>query len=124
MGLIFLLLTFILVCYGISNMVIYSNGPFHIFSKWRELTVKIHPMVGELFSCMMCFPFWVGVLLSAIDLFLFGGCLTPFNVLLFNIPTGIAKIIAILGLDGALSSGTTWFIHNIEEYFESNSKFE
>jgi hypothetical protein len=121
---IFLLLSFILVCYGISNMIVYSNGPFHIFSKWRAFTEKIHPMVGELFSCMMCFPFWVGLIISAIDLFIFGGLLTPFNILLFNHPIGISKIITVLFLDGSLSSGTTWVLHNIEEYFESNSKYE
>lgn len=117
----FILLVFILTCYGISNEVIYSDGPFNIFIKWRNFTNRINDNFGKLFSCMMCFPFWVGAIISAVDLFLFGGVVfTPYNIIFQSQPNNIYKIIAVLFLDGSLSSGTTWIIHNIEEYFESN----
>lgn len=115
---LFLLLIFILSCYGISNMVVYSNGPFHIFIKWREISEKISPMFGELFSCMMCFPFWAGVLLSSIDLFLIKSVsFTPLNILLGNSNNWLIMLF-ILIMDGSISSGSVWIIHNIEEHFE------
>lgn len=116
---LFLLLVFILSCYGLSNMVVFSNGPWHIFVKLRKLTDKINPKLGELFSCMMCFPFWVGFMLSFADLFLIkNASLTPFNILLQGDNAFIA--IFTLFMDGAVSSGSTWILHNIEEYFETN----
>lgn len=121
---IFLLIIYILICYGASNMVVFSNGPLHIFDKLRTLTNKIHPMLGEIFSCMMCFPTWVGVILSSIDYFLLPNfVITPFNLLLTGI-TGFWGIAFLILMDGILASGTTWFIHNVEEWFESNSKYE
>lgn len=116
---IFLLIVFIIASYGLSNMVVYSNGPFGVFLKWRELTNRISPNIGELFSCMMCFPFWAGVTLSAIDLFIITGSIfTPFNLLLYFQSAGIIKTILILIMDGIVSSGSVWVLHNIEEYFE------
>lgn len=121
----FIFLVFIFTCYGISNMVIYSTGPFHMFQKWREFTDRIHPMLGELFSCMMCWPFWVGAILSAIDFFLFVGIIfTPFNVLMSTATVSFWTVSFSIMLDGFISSGTTWVIHNIEEFFENNKYIE
>lgn len=121
---IFLLIVYIFLCYGASNIVVFSNGPIHVFDKLRKITNKIHPMLGEIFSCMMCFPTWVGIGLSAIDYFLLPNFIfTPFNLIFTGI-TGFWGIAFMLLMDGILASGTTWFIHNIEEWFESNSKYE
>lgn len=118
---------FIFTCYGISNTVIYSNGPFDVFLKWRGLTQRIHENLGDLFSCMMCFPVWVGLIISAINLFLLPSIpMTPMNMLPYlfgglyaaEIPWLFNTLIILF--DGAISSGTTWLIHNIEEYFEKN----
>lgn len=117
---IFLLVVFIISCYGLSNIIVYSNGPFDMFLKWREFTEKIHPKIGELFSCMMCLPFWVGVLFSAIDLFFITGAIfTPFNVLLYLQASNLLKTLIILIMDGLVSSGSVWVLHNIEEYYEN-----
>ena len=116
---LFTLIVFILTCYGLSNMVIYSNGPGDMFVKWRSFTNRINTKFGELFSCMMCLPFWVGVLFSLIDLFVITGAVfTPYNILLYTQASGFFKTLLILSMDGFLSSGSTWIVHNIEEYFE------
>lgn len=114
----FMLWVYILVCYGLSNMVVYSKGPFHIFENWRTLANNIHPHFGELFSCMMCFPFWAGVIFSLLDLFLIPIGFTPFNIICSSIPLTFFNVLFIVIMDGILSSGTTWVINNIEEYFE------
>ena len=109
-GLIILL--FFILNYGMSNIIVFSNGPFHIFEKFRNLMSELSGQLGELFSCMICYPTWNGMILSALSLIL-GVYFTPFT-LLFN---GEYVIITIV-LDGAIGSGSTWLIHNIEEYFE------
>jgi len=121
-------LIFVFGCYGASNIVVYSNGPFDICLKWRELTDKIHPKFGELFSCMMCYPMWFGIFLSGINLFLFNNIelyFTPMNYIFGdNIFTYVGKDFWVIStvimlIDGFVSSGTSWVIHNIEEYFEN-----
>jgi len=117
-----IMLIFIFACYGFSNVIVYSNGPGDIFSKWRDLANKIHPKFGELFGCMMCLPMWVGFILSTINIVFFGALIafTPMNLLLiyFSVHGVFISILAVL-IDGAIASGTSWFIHNVEEYFES-----
>lgn len=121
---IFLLMVYAFLCYGASNIVVFSNGPLHIFDKLRRFTNRIHPMLGEIFSCMMCFPTWAGMIISSINYFLLPKfIITPFNLILSGI-TGFWGIAFLILMDGILASGLTWFIHNIEEYFESNSKYE
>jgi len=121
---IFLLLVYALTCYGISNMIIYSNGPGDIFLKFRKLTNDIHPKLGELFSCMMCLPFWIGVIISAMDLFLLTGIafapynLIPYDVMLTSLSDKAIYYTFVVTFDGFVSSATTWVIHNIEEFFE------
>jgi len=111
-------------------MVVYSDGPGDIFVKWRTLADWIHPKFGAVFKCMMCFPMWVGMIISVVNLFLLPELnLTPFNCVIGSLSelSVFGRVIGysfVILLDGAIASGTSWFIHNIEEYYESNSKFE
>ena len=118
MSFLTIIFLFIWLTYGLSNMIVFASGPFHIFKKTRTLFNKISPQLGEFISCMICFPTWVGIGLSALNLFVFKDVsLTPFNVV-FNGETEWYSYLACMLFDGALASGTTWFIHNVEEFFE------
>ena len=126
MNYILVIFVFSFATYGLSNMVVYSNGPFGIFRKWRDFTNKINEGFGELFSCMICFPTWAGALLSAINLFFVDWLkFTPMNVLFkesiydLNSAMFFATITTVVGIDALIGSGVTWVIHNIEEYFEN-----
>jgi len=119
------LLSFIFISYGLSNMIVYSNGPGGIFTWWRSCSNKIHPKFGELFDCMMCLPMWVGMFFSVINLFFISSfSFTPMNMIFGRIIYDYYGIdflfitILILLCDGAIASGTSWVIHNIEEHFE------
>ncbi len=119
------LIIFIVVTYGFSNMIVYSNGPFHIFEKWRDFTNRLNENIGELFNCMMCFPMWVGFALSILDIFVLKNIyFTPMNMVLnvTNVDT-VTYVISIF-LDGCFASGMTWLIHTIQEYFENKSNIE
>ena len=123
---ILIFLVFVFATYGLSNMIVYSNGPFGVFRKWREFSNKISEGFGELFSCMICFPTWASAFISTINLFfinwfsftpmnkLFEGSIYDLNTLMFY-----ATTFAVIGIDSLIGSGTTWVIHNIEEWFEN-----
>lgn len=103
------LIIFILVSYGISNIVIYGS----IFQSFRDYCEKVSPkFFGKLFTCMICLPTYCGFLMSI------GAHLTgliqfsPFGSYGLNIP-----ILAIF-LDGCLASGSVWILHTLQEHLE------
>ena len=108
---------YILCAYGISNMFVYSSGPFNMFNHLRNFMDKYAPSnFGELFHCMICFPTWIGVLLSIFDIFILKNILfTPFNMLFNN----DSLWYYIIPLDMFITSGTVWLINTFQETFES-----
>ena len=105
-------LLFILVFYGLSNIIVYGT----IFGSMREFLTKKSPNFwGKLVSCMMCFPTWAGFFLS-LTFFspsLYYG-LGDLNLGLFTIPNEVTSVF----FDGMLASGTTWLIHTFQEMAE------
>jgi hypothetical protein len=84
-------LLFILVAYGISNIVVFGS----IFE-----------------SCMMCFPTWAGIFLSL------GAHLTGFTQFSPFAHYGLEMAPLAIFLDGCLASGCVWLIHTLQEHFE------
>ena len=100
-------LLFILTAYGFSNIVVYGS----IFEGLRNSLNRISPNFwGKLFSCMMCFPTWVGFFLS----------LTFFSPTLhYGLGDfGFGNEYTYWFFDGVLVSGTTWVIHTFQEMME------
>ena len=104
-----------IVCYGLSNMVVFASGPFKIFEKIREISSSISEHFGQLFQCMICFPANIGWIFSILNWFLIPIAITPFNILLSG--TNLWWL-AMIG-DCCFTSGIVWIIHNIESFFES-----
>jgi len=106
---------FSIVSYAISNHFVYAHGPAHIYDKIRDIANKIHSNLGELFSCMICFPTWVGFILSVCNSFFYPMlALTPFMLLL----GAVAPWWVIMILDGFFASGIVWLIHTAQEALE------
>jgi len=85
------LLTFILIAYGLTQVLCYGKILDRVRPKYGIL--------GELFSCSMCTGFWVGVFLGVLD---------PFTGL-FSLSTGILDPFLL----GFLSSGTSYILDKI-----------
>ena len=112
-----LFIIYILCSYGISNIIVYSSGPFEIFTRFRDYMDRMPSNFGELFRCMICFPTWVGIFMSLIDMFLIKDIsFTPFNILFNN---NIDLWYFIIAFDAAITSGTVWILNTIQEYLES-----
>jgi hypothetical protein len=111
------LLIFILVAYGASNIMVFGT----IFSKFR-IIVGVESekpnFFGKLFGCMMCLPFWWGILLS---LFMYSPTLMTGlmeDVDVFELFTINSQVLATF-FDGCLASGSVWLIHTLQEKLES-----
>jgi len=82
------LLTFILVAYGLTQILVYGS----ILKPIRPTKGKL----GELFQCPMCMGFWVGFFLCVIS---------PFTPLFTFVPNFVTPILL-----GCLSSGTSYIL--------------
>ena len=118
----FKLIAYILFAYGMANMVVYANGPFGIFEKWRSFTHSLNESFGELFTCMICLSTWIGVVFSLVDLYLVLSLdFTPFNVV-FGGDRSYALLIVLL--DMCATSGAVWLLHNLEEAMERHGAYQ
>lgn len=116
-----ILFTYIIICYGIANTIIYAHGPFHCFDKMHEIAKKIHPQLDEMLSCFICSGWWLGFGMSALNLLLFPTILlTP--MVFINLPFEYWYI--TIFLDGAFVSSTNWLINTIQEALERSNMYE
>lgn len=103
------LIMFILVSYGISNILVYGS----IFEGFRNFLSKLgtgNTSLYKLFTCMMCLPTWVGFGLSYLLQLQDVG--TPMTVY------GIDNLYLSIFLDGVLASGAVYAFNVLVEYFE------
>lgn len=116
----FIALSYLLCCYGLSNIIVFGEGPFYILEKWRNFTNKIHPNLGKLFSCMMCLPANIGWLMSIFDwVILKNIAFTPFNIIFAG--TNLWWLAMLM--DMGITSGFCWLLYVIDDYFEKNSSY-
>jgi|TARA_B110000211_G_C14083845_1_gene555785 hypothetical protein len=102
-------LLFILVTYGISNIVVFGS----IFEGFRDFWNDLSPnFFGKLFSCMVCLPTWVGIFISI------GAHLTKFTQFSPFAHYGLDNAFLAIFLDGCLASGCVWLVHTFQEYLE------
>lgn len=115
----FLTFVFSMLVYSISNHFVYAHGPFHLYDKIRHLAETVHPQLGELFSCMICFPTWVGMSLSALNVLLLPSMfLTPMYIILGS----SAPWWVIIALDGFFGSAVGWLIDTIQISLERSNQ--
>jgi hypothetical protein len=97
------ILIWFLIAYGVSNIMVFSS----IFKGWRDFWTRVSPkFFGDLFTCMICLPFWIGILLSLFIFSLSGVYLDVDNIYISSF------------LDGTLTSGGVWLIHTMQEKLE------
>lgn len=114
----FIIFIYIIMAYGISNIMVFGSGPFRIFERIRYWGENINEHFGSMFNCMMCLPTNLGIILSLLNWFFIPIPFTPFNIV-FSSCYGLWWLTAIL--DGAFTSGAVWLINTIQEYFENKT---
>lgn len=118
---IFIFLLFSFICYSGTQFIVYLNGPFHIFEKFRILMQNTHDQLGELVGCEACTSTWVSFFISALNLIVIPTvAFTPFNLILAG--TGLWWLIILL--DGLFGSGISWMLFRLEDYLVNNAKTE
>ena len=69
MELTFLYLIIYVICaYNVSFWLVFGEGPFGIFQKFRDFVEKVSPQMRKALNCMNCTPTWVGMIASILNL--------------------------------------------------------
>lgn len=110
-----IIIMYLLMAYGLTNLIVFGKGPFDLLVTFRTIMGKISYTFEDMLSCMMCTSANVGWILSLLNiLFLPSLRLTPFNIIIDN--NNLWYLIIIL--DMALTSGVVWLIHTVQEMCE------
>ena len=104
-------LNFIIICYGICNILIYGS----LFEGFRNALGTLGTggySLYKLFTCFMCLATWVGIGISML-LYNYGYFhLTPMGEM------GITNLFLGSFLNGVLASGGVWLTHTLQESLE------
>ena len=103
---------FTLICYGLTSIVVQSKllKPFREWVKTRSV------FFGSLFSCMMCFGFWVGLIMVTITGF--SPSFVFFSQFMLT-EYGIEPRIVFYIFDAAFLSSIIYNLNLLELYIES-----
>ena len=114
------LFVYSLVFYALSFCIVYAEGPFNIFTKYREFAQNHFPSnLGDAVECMFCTPFQLGILFSLIDIFLLDYSFTlPSIECEFNDNYWIVNVL----FDGAYTAAVVYLIDTIQNYFENKKE--
>ena len=108
------LILWLIMSYGLSNILVYGsifNRPRNFITKKAETPesyfTDFFAFLKDMLACMMCCSVWVG--------FFYG-------IFLYSPVNQILKVDPLVSwfFDGMLSSGGTWAINSIIEWFEEN----
>lgn len=104
----FELFVFLLICYGITNIIVNSK----LFEGVRIFFDNNWKFIGDLLNCTMCTGFWVGIFVAIV-----------FNEMLFldNLGMKNINVFFIYLFIASSSSVVSWFFDTIAEYLISNS---
>jgi hypothetical protein len=110
------LLIYVICAYNVSFWLVYGEGPFGIFEKFRNLVEKLSPQLRKALDCMNCTPTWVGLIASSLNLIILPTLpLTHFGILLYGkVWWGI-----IIFLDTIFTAGAVYLTHTFQEFLES-----
>lgn len=112
-----MILIYSIMAYGVCNIMIFGSGPFRIFEHIRSIANNINEHFGQMFSCMMCLPTNLGIILSLLNWFFIPIAFTPFNLLFVG--TNLWWLAMLF--DGAFTSGIVWLINTVQEYIENKT---
>ncbi len=111
---------YILMIYGLCNILVYGSGPFDILTKFKNWCANHCSMISNMLECMMCTSTNVGWVFSAINLLFFSKLhFTPATMLFDDFDVWYLIII----FDAFFASGCVWLIHTIQEAFESMTNY-
>ncbi len=112
---------YFIFAYGLSNLLVYGSGPLNVLGRFRQLSEKFLPTLGDMLKCMMCTSANIGWITSLLNVVCLPSVpITPFN-LVINDPS---LWYVIVFCDLCATSGAVWLIHTLQETLERTGNYE
>lgn len=109
---ILIVFVYIMTTFALTELLVYYDGFMHVFEHVRKILNAIHPMFGELMSCVVCTSSWVGISFSALNYFAINKIpFTPFNIILGE----TSYWWLIIFFDMCFTAGTTMLLNHMDE---------
>lgn len=113
-------LSYVIMAYGLCEILVFFDGPFDLVEKFRKFCHWVSPSFGKLFTCMACLSTWIGLMMSALNYLAVPVAFTPFNIILGQ--TGMWWL--IIFLDGMFTCGIVWLLYQLEEMMERTGQIK
>jgi hypothetical protein len=111
-----IIIFFIFIVKTGSFVYVYKKPPFLKPVYWVAKKVGLKSVE----ECPFCAAFWVGMIVTAVDIFLIKSFIfNPFELLGYNIQEWYDNII-VIGLNGLSMASVCYFINVIEEFLEKD----
>ena len=112
---VLVIIMYFLCAYNASFWLVYSEGPYGIFNKFRDFVERVSSQMRKALDCMNCTPTWVGLIASSINFLLLPSLnLTPWSIVLDG--TDVRWL--AIPLDALLTSGVVYLINTFQEMME------
>lgn len=112
---VLVIIMYFLCAYNASFWLVYSEGPYGIFNKFRDFVERVSPQMRKALDCMNCTPTWVGLIASSLNFLLLPSLnLTPWSIVLDG--TDVRWL--AIPLDALLTSGVVYLINTFQEMME------
>ena len=112
---VLVIIMYFLCAYNASFWLVYSEGPYGIFNKFRGFVERVSPQMRKALDCMNCTPTWVGLIASSLNFLLLPSLnLTPWSIVLDG--TDVRWL--AIPLDALLTSGVVYLINTFQEMME------
>ena len=112
---VLVIIMYFLCAYNASFWLVYSEGPYGIFNKFRDFVERVSPHMRKALDCMNCTPTWVGLIASSLNFLLLPSLnLTPWSIVLDG--TDVRWL--AIPLDALLTSGGVYLINTFQEMME------
>lgn len=111
-----LMLCYYLMMYGFSFCLVYADGPFRIFEHFRNFCNKHLPSnLADVYECMFCTPFQLGILFSILNIFIFN---YNFTTPSYYINNCINYWYCDILFDGVVTASGVYLINTFQEFLE------
>ena len=112
---VLVIILYFLCAYNASFWLVYSEGPYGIFNRFRDFVERVSPQMRKALDCMNCTPTWVGLIASSLNFLLLPSLnLTPWSIVLDG--TDVRWL--AIPLDALLTSGVVYLINTFQEMME------
>lgn len=115
---IFFVIVYFIFAFGLTELLVFYEGPFGILEIFRNVVTKISKQAGKALECPICTSTWLGGLFSVLNYFCIPIEFTPWNLILGW--TGMWYL--VIPFDMITTAGVVLMLYHLDELVTKKSE--